>query len=120
MNTKLSGFRFFSVARKAALALGLCGGIAAGPKAGGNDPNQTTKAEGFRRVPVWPVATGHHGPVRMVGNLFRGRQATTCDSLVLSVRRTRAPSAKFYSLLLSREDDKNEQQCEQNCNAEDY
>src|SRR6266436_8733176 len=62
MNTKLSGFRFFSVAGKAALALSLCGGIAAaGANPAGNDDHQTPTAEDFLRVPVRPVAIGHHG-----------------------------------------------------------
>ena len=81
--TRWSELRLLSVALKAALALSLCGGIvAAGPKAGGNNLNQTTTAEDFLRVPVRPVAIGHHG----LGPNLGGDPTIPLENTVESVR----------------------------------
>src|ERR1700745_530410 len=91
MNTKLSVFRFFSMTGKAALALSLCGGIAAAePKAGGNDVNQTTTAEDFLRVPVRPVAIGHHG----LGPNLGGDPTIPLQNTVDSVRQAYSLGAR--------------------------
>jgi hypothetical protein len=81
------------VAGKAALALSLCGGIAAaGPKAGENNPNQdqTTTAEDFLRVPVRPVAIGHHG----VGPNLGGDPSIPLENTVHSVRQAYSLGAR--------------------------
>ncbi len=95
MNTKLSGFRFFSVAAKAALALGLCGGIAAaGADPAGNDDRQTTTAEDFLRVPVRPVAIGHHG----VGPNLGGDPTIPLENTVESVRQAYSLGARVVEV----------------------
>jgi len=95
MNTKLSGFRFFSVAGKAALALGLCGGIAAaGADPAGNDDRQTTTAEDFLRVPVRPVAIGHHG----VGPNLGGDPTIPLENTVESVRQAYSLGARVVEV----------------------
>jgi len=95
MNTKLSGFRFFSVAAKAALALSLCGGIAAaGANPAGNDDQQTTTAEDFLRVPVRPVAIGHHG----VGPNLGGDSAIPLENTVESVRQAYSLGARVVEV----------------------
>src|SRR6266436_3350532 len=95
MNTKLSGFRFFSVAGKAALALSLCGGIAAaGANPAGNDGHQTTTAEDFLRVPVRPVAIGHHG----VGPNLGGDPTIPLENTVESVRQAYSLGARVVEV----------------------
>ena len=95
MNTKLSGFRFFSVAGKAALALSLCGGIAAaGANPAGNDDHQTTTAEDFLRVPVRPVAIGHHG----VGPNLGGDPTIPLENTVESVRQAYSLGARVVEV----------------------
>ena len=97
MNTKLSIFRFFSVAAKVALALSLCGGIAAaGPKVGENNPNQnqTTTAEDFLRIPVRPVAIGHHG----VGPNLGGDPTIPLENTVESVRQAYSLGARVVEV----------------------
>jgi len=81
------------MAGKTALALSLCGGIAAaGPKAGENNPNQnqTTTAEDFLRVPVRPVAIGHHG----VGPNLGGDPSIPLENTVDSVRQAYSLGAR--------------------------
>ncbi len=95
MKTKLSGYRFFSTAGKVALTLSLCGGIAAaGTKAGGNNPNQTTTAEDFLRVPVRPVAIGHHG----VGPNLGGDPTIPLENTVESVRQAYSLGARVVEV----------------------
>jgi Glycerophosphoryl diester phosphodiesterase family len=95
MKTKLPGFRFFSMAGKAALALSLCGGIAAArSKAGGNNPNQTTTAEDFLRVPVRPLAIGHHG----VGPNLGGDPTIPLENTVESVRQAYSLGARVVEV----------------------
>src|SRR6266403_5444005 len=95
MNTKLSGFRFFSVAGKAALALSFCGGIAAaGADPAGNDDRQTTTAEDFLRVPVRPVAIGHHG----VGPNLGGDPTIPLENTVESVRQAYSLGARVVEV----------------------
>jgi glycerophosphoryl diester phosphodiesterase len=95
MNTKLSGFRFFSAAGKAALALSLCGGIAAaGANPAGNDDHQTTTAEDFLRIPVWPVAIGHHG----VGPNLGGDPTIPLENTVESVRQAYSLGARVVEV----------------------
>jgi hypothetical protein len=97
MNTELSGFGVFSMAGKAALALSLCGGIAAaGPKVGENNPNQnqTTTAEDFLRVPVRPVAIGHHG----LGPNLGGDPSIPLENTVESVRQAYSLGARVVEV----------------------
>src|SRR6201984_1326957 len=95
MNTKLSGFRFFSVAGKAALVLSLCGGIAAaGANLARNDDHQTTTAEDFLRVPVRPVAIGHHG----VGPNLGGDPTIPLENTVESVRQAYSLGARVVEV----------------------
>ena len=95
MNAKLSGFRFFSVAGKAALALGLCSGIAAaGANPAGNDDHQTTTAEDFLRVAVRPVAIGHHG----VGPNLGADPTIPLENTVESVRQAYSLGARVVEV----------------------
>src|SRR4029077_12528988 len=95
MNTKLSGFRFFSVAGKAALALSLCGWIAAaGANPAGSNDHQTTTAEDFLRVPVRPVAIGHHG----VGPNLGGDPTIPIENTVDSVRQAYTLGARVVEV----------------------
>src|SRR6266404_4028147 len=57
MKRTMSGVNLWSVAWKAILAMSLCGGAVAGQ----SPTNKLTTAEDFLRVPVKPVAIGHHG-----------------------------------------------------------
>jgi len=95
MNTRWSEFRLLSVALKAALALSLCGEtVAAGPKVGVNNLNQTTTAEDFLRVPVRPVAIGHHG----LGPNLGGDPAIPLENTVESVRQAYSLGARVVEV----------------------
>src|SRR6266481_9212116 len=73
------------------LVFSLCGGIAtAAPKAGGSNVNQTTTAEDFLRVPVRPVAIGHHG----VGPNLGGDPSIPLENTVDSVRQAYSLGAR--------------------------
>lgn len=83
MKTNGLGLKVWSTAWKAVLAFSLCGGIAlAGGKPGGNKVQQTSTAEDFLRVPVRPVAIGHHG----VGPNLGGDPTIPIENTVDSVR----------------------------------
>lgn len=77
------GFKVWSRAWKSALAFGLCGGMAvAGGQLGTNKVQQTSTAEDFLRVPVRPVAIGHHG----VGPNLGGDPTMPIENTVDSVK----------------------------------
>src|SRR5438552_8669005 len=91
MKTNVAQCRFLSMALKAALALSLCGGIAA---AGPNNDHQTTTAEDFLRVPVKPVAIGHHG----VGPNLGGDPTIPIENTVDSVRKAYTLGARVVEV----------------------
>ncbi len=83
MKTNEFGYKFWSKAWKGILAFGLCGGLAAaGGQAGATKVRQTSTAEDFLRVPVRPVAIGHHG----VGPNLGGDPTIPFENTVDSVR----------------------------------
>jgi Glycerophosphoryl diester phosphodiesterase family len=83
MKTNEFGYKFWSKAWKGILAFGLCGGLAAaGGQAGATKVQQTSTAEDFLRVPVRPVAIGHHG----VGPNLGGDPTIPLENTVDSVR----------------------------------
>src|SRR5260370_41433118 len=83
MKTNGSGCKIWSVAWKSLLALSLSGGIAvAGGQSGVNKVQQTSTAEDFLRVPVRPVAIGHHG----VGPNLGGDPTIPIENTVDSLR----------------------------------
>jgi len=83
MKTNGPGCKIWSVTWKAVLALSLSGGIAvAGGQPGVNKVPQDSTAEDFLRVPVRPVAIGHHG----VGPNLGGDPTIPIENTVDSVR----------------------------------
>ena len=95
MKMKLAGCRFFSMTGQAILVFSLCGGIApAEPKAGGNNVNQTTTADDFLRVPVRPVAIGHHG----LGPNLGGDPTIPLENTVDSVRQAYSLGARVVEV----------------------
>jgi hypothetical protein len=103
MDTKASGHKFpikslsqfrFGV-WTATLAVSVCGSIAAaGPQAGVNKVQQTTTAEDFLRVPVRPVAIGHHG----VGPNLGGDPTIPIENTVDSVRQAYSLGARVVEV----------------------
>ena len=83
MKTNGLGYKVWSNAWKGVLAFSLCGGVAvAGGRPGANKVQQTSTAEDFLRVPVRPVAIGHHG----VGPNLGGDPTIPIENTVDSVR----------------------------------
>jgi glycerophosphoryl diester phosphodiesterase len=91
----MAGCRFFSMTGQAILVFSLCAGItAAEPKAGGNNVSQTTTADDFLRVPVRPVAIGHHG----LGPNLGGDPTIPLENTVDSVRQAYSLGARVVEV----------------------
>src|SRR5258706_16446381 len=95
MKTNGFGYTFWSKAWKGILAFSLCGGLAAaGGQAGATKVQQTSTAEDFLRVPVKPVAIGHHG----VGPNLGGDSTIPIENTVDSVRQAYSLGARVVEV----------------------